>query len=246
MRTTLLASLVTASLVISVSAHAETGSEVDAPAVTPPRTSAERWATDLFPGKKTLTTSVATGLPFLGIGEVGVGVTDGFAIGVVGGITPSVVTAGIRPRFRVRTSQNTALMLSAPMLYYPRASAPGPGNIGSTSWVLTRPELMLDGVVSDRWHVAGGMGIIAAASTVSLGQTLEGNEFRVPAYNGATESKKGFAGGVWNTVCARASFAWSPRTHLFAESSVVLQGIRPAEGVGGVPLVVTTGAQHSF
>jgi hypothetical protein len=68
----------------------------------------------------------------------------------------------------------------------------------------------------------------------------------VPAYNGATESKKGFAGGVWNTVCARASFAWSPRTHLFAESSVVLQGIRPAEGVGGVPLVVTTGAQHSF
>ena len=98
---------------------------------------------DLFPTPGHVSLAGATGLPFLGIGEVGIGVTRGFSIGVIGGITPSVLTAGIRPRFRVRLNDSLALMLNVPMLYYPSASAPGPGNIGSTTWVLARPELML-------------------------------------------------------------------------------------------------------
>lgn len=201
---------------------------------------------DLFPTPLRPSVSAATGLPFFGIAEVGVGVTNGFAIGVVGGITPSVLTAGIRPRFRVRATERVAFMVNMPMLWYPKASAPGPGNIGNSSWLLTRPELMLDGTVTDRLHVAGGMGIIAAASIEALDNKLQGKEFAVPAYSGATETKKGFAGGVWNTLAFHSSYALSPRSHLFAEGSLVLAGVVPADNVGGPPIVVNVGVQHTF
>lgn len=201
---------------------------------------------DLFPRAGRPTVAAATGLPFLGIAEVGMGVTNGFAIGVVGGITPSVLTAGIRPRVRLATSERTALVLVAPILWYPKASAPGPGNVGTSSWVLTRTELLFDGAVSERWHVAGGMGFVAAASLEALGQLFSAGELTMPPYDGSNEARRGFAGGIWNTVAGRASYAVDESTHLFAESSLIMQGVRPAEGVGGPPIVVTVGAQHAF
>jgi hypothetical protein len=201
---------------------------------------------DLFPTPGRPSVSAATGLPFLGIAEVGMGITNGFAIGIVGGVTPSVLTAGIRPRFRVRTSERIAFMLSSPMLWYPKASAPGPGNIGNSTWVLARPELMLDGTVSDRVHIAGGMGIIAAASTEAIANKLQGKEFAVPAYAGSSDVKHGFAGGVWNTIAMHSSYALGPQTHLFAEGSLVMSGIALADNVGGPPFVVNFGAQHTF
>jgi hypothetical protein len=201
---------------------------------------------DLFPGAGRPTVAAGTGLPFLGIAEVGLGVTNGFAVGLVGGITPSTLTAGIRPRFRVATSERTALVLAAPIMWYPKASAPGPGNVGSSSWVLTRTELLFDGELGRRWHLAGGMGFIAAASLEALDQVLRGKEFAMPPYSGSTEARKGFAGGIWNTIATRSSFALAPATHLFAEASLVMAGIVPAQGVGGPPIVVTVGGQHAF
>jgi hypothetical protein len=67
----------------------------------------------------------------------------------------------------------------------------------------------------------------------------------MPPYNTSGDQTKGFAGGIWNTVSTRASFRLSPRTHLFAEGTLVMMGIVPAD-VGGPPVVVTLGAQHTF
>src|SRR6185437_12367970 len=100
-----------------------------------------------------------------------------------------------------------------------KASAPGPGNIGQTTWVLTRPELMVDGAVG-RFHVAGGMGIIAAASTEALLNMVEGKPFALPAYAGNGDTSHGFAGGIWNTVCMHSSYALAPATHVFVEGSL--------------------------
>jgi len=229
----------TASLFCSLAARA---GELEASSETP----AYHPNGDLFPKPLRPSVSAATGLPFLGIAEVGMGVTNGFAIGVVGGITPSVLTAGVRPRFRVRATEHVAFMLNMPMLWYPKASAPGPGDIGNSSWLLTRPELMVDAAVTDRLHVAGGMGIIAAASIEALDNKLQGKEFAVPAYAGGAETKKGFAGGVWNTLAVHSSYALAPATHLFAEGSLVLAGVVPADNVGGPPIVVNVGVQHTF
>lgn len=201
---------------------------------------------DLFPTPGRPSLSAATGLPFLAIGEIGVGLTQGIAIGAIGGVTPSVLTAGIRPRFLVRASEHYAVMLSAPMLWYPSASAPGPGNVGTTAWVLARPELMVDVSPSARVHVAGGVGLIAAASTLALGNTLRGRAFVVPPYGNSTEDRVGFAGGIWDTLCMHASYALDPPTHLFAEGSLVFSGFALADNVGGPPVVVTLGIQRTF
>ncbi len=90
---------------------------------------------------------------------------------------------------------------------------------------------MLDGAIGDRVHVAGGMGIIAAASTLALGNKLEGKDFAVPAYGGSSEDKVGFAGGLWNTLAFHTSYALGRDTHLFAEGSLVLSGFVPADNV---------------
>jgi hypothetical protein len=200
---------------------------------------------DLFPPAGHATMAGATGLPFYAIGEAGFAFGDGVTLGAIGGVTPSVWTFGIRPRFRVAIGPRTAFVLVAPILYYPRASAPGPGNIGSTTWVLTRPELFFDGAIGRRWHVGGGMGLVAAAATEALGESLTGHRFALPPYNGS-DPRHGFAGGVWNTLCARTSVAIDAGTHLFLESSLVLSGFLPANDVGGPPIVVTLGAQHTF
>jgi hypothetical protein len=209
-----------------------------------PRVSASK--DDLFPGGGHPTVAAAAGLPFLGIAEVGIGVTNGFAIGVVGGITPSVVTAGIRPRFRVETGSRTAFELVAPMLYYPSASAPGPGNVGTSSWVLTRPELFWGGRIGERWTLMGGMGVVAAASTEAIDESIHGRKFEMPAYDGDPHATKGFAGGIWNTIGSRASYRFAEESRLFAEAGVVMKGVVPADDVGGPPIVVEFGVQHAF
>jgi len=232
-------------LLVSATAHAQTAASPPPGEAPSPSESLDPGG-DLFAAPGHVSVAAASGLPFLGIVEGAVGITRGFSVGVVGGVTPSVLTAGVRPRVRVRVGDRLAVMLVAPILYYPRASAPGPGNIGETSWVLTRPELMLDAEVGRRAHVAGGMGIIAAASTLALGSALQGKSFELPAYAGLGDPRQGFAGGIWNTVCFHTSWALSPATHLFAEGSLVLSGLVPADDLGGPPVVVTVGAQHAF
>src|SRR5271165_5189171 len=118
-----LARLAASAAVLSLSgiASASSPEENQAPAAPPSHG-------DLFPAAGHATAAAATGLPFLGIAEIGYGFTDGFAMGAIGGValayqpdrtTPSVPTAGIRPRFRIATSQHTSLVLIAPMLWYP-------------------------------------------------------------------------------------------------------------------------------
>jgi hypothetical protein len=231
-------------LLVAPTARADETSPPTLPA--PPASSPYGPNGDLFPTPGRPSLSAATGLPFLAIGEIGMGVTQGVAVGVIGGVTPSVLTAGIRPRFLVRASERFAVMLSIPMLWYPSASAPGPGNVGTTSWVLARPELMLDVTATPRLHVAGGAGIIAAASVLALENKVRGRDFAVPAYGGSTEDRVGFAGGIWNTLCAHASYALDPATHLFAEGSLVFSGVLLADNVGGPPVVVTAGLQRTF
>jgi hypothetical protein len=202
---------------------------------------------DLFPSAGHVSIVGASGLPLVGIAEAGIGGTNGFAAGAVFGVTPTgILTAGARPRVRIATTEHTALVFIAPMLWYPKANAPGPGNVGVSSWVLARPEVLWGGAVSDRFQLAGGGGVIAAASTEALAELAEGRKFAMPPYNGTTESRKGFAGGVWNTISSRASYAAARDTHVFAEASLVMKGVVPADEVGATPVIVTVGAQHSF
>jgi hypothetical protein len=247
-----LARLAAVAAVLSLSsiASATPPADSETPAVPPPSNG------DLFPMAGHATAAAATGMPLLGIAEIGYAFTDWFALGAIGGIalayvpgqpTPSVPTAGIRPRLRIATSQSTSLVLIAPALYYPSARTGTTGD--DSAWLVARPELFFDGAVGERWHVAGGTGFIAAVSTEALGQVAAGHTVVMPPYNttasSSTPATKGFAGGIWNTLSTRGSYRLSEQTHLFAEGTVVLMGVALAQ-VGGPPVVVTVGAQHTF
>jgi len=243
-----LARLAAAAVVLSVSGIASAASPEEGAAPAPQPSNG-----DLFPTAGHATAAVATGVPFPAIAEIGYAFTNGFALGAIGGValayvpnrpTPSVPTAGIRPRLRIATSEHTSLVLIAPMLYYPSART-GTTSDGDSSWLVARPEVFFDGAIGERWHVAGGTGFIAAVSTEALGQVAGGHTVVMPPYNTSTESTKGFAGGIWNTVSSRGSYRLAEQTHLFAEATLVLMGVAPAE-VGGPPIVVTIGAQHTF
>lgn len=112
-----LARLAAAAAVLSLSGVASAASpeESEAPAASPSNG-------DLFPAAGHATAAAATGVPFPAIAEIGYAFTNGFALGAIGGValayvpnlpTPSVPTAGIRPRLRVATSQHTSLVLIA-------------------------------------------------------------------------------------------------------------------------------------
>ncbi len=201
---------------------------------------------DLFPGAGRPTVAAASGLPIVAVAEVGIGVTNGFVMGAVAGTSPDVWTAGLRPRMRLPTTERTALVLVSPLLFYPKSENAGTDAVGATPWVLARPELFFDSAIGERWHVAGGMGVIAAASTEALGRLVTGGELALPPYDGATEARRGFAGGVWNTVAARGSYALGPTTHAFAECSIIFKGVALAKEIGAAPVLFNFGLQRGF
>src|SRR6478609_936532 len=114
-----------------------------------------------LPGSCKFNASVATGVPFLVMSEVALGVGDHAAIGVLGGTTPIVAGFGVRPRVAVPFSSALRILASAPVVYYP-PHADGP------AWWLTRPSLLLDWHATSPFSLAGGAGVVGIATEPAL------------------------------------------------------------------------------
>jgi hypothetical protein len=177
----------------------------------------------LFPKAGGWATSLATGVPFVALGEVAYGIGDRFALGVMGGATPVVMGIGVRPRVVVFDAGNLRSVVTMPILYYPKTSTGDP-------WVLARPTALMEYTAASGVRLSGGLGGIGAACTDSL--------FSL----GRTHSKT-VMGGLWNTVAAGGAFAISGKTSLFAEATAVLRGVQFAgrEWVGGPPVIAEIG-----
>lgn len=102
-----------------------------------------------LPGSWKFNASVATGVPFLVMSEVALGVTDHAAIGLLGGTTPIVSGFGVRPRVALPILSGLRFLASAPVVYYP-PHADGP------AWWLARPAMMLDWQTASALSLAGG------------------------------------------------------------------------------------------
>lgn len=179
-----------------------------------------------IPGGGRVSTSVATGVPFLAMGELAVGVGERFAIGALGGATPNVPGFGVRPRAALIDTGALRLVISVPSLYYPFTN-----DASGSPWVLTRPSAVLEGRFASGLRIGGGLGVVAAASTDRLRGVRRGG------YGGA------FDAGVWNTVHLTVSGPVSSRAALFAEGALVLSGLRLAgdDWVGGPPVIASVG-----
>jgi hypothetical protein len=183
----------------------------------------------LMPRAGEFSGTIASGIPFLGSGEVAYGATDRFALGVVIGVTPDIGTMsgtaaiGLRPRVVVWQSGAWRSTLTAPVLFYPDIKGFG----AREPWMLARPTLALERELGRGARVNVTMGVIGAAcmdSIITLGKehTMEG--------------------GVWNTVGVGGALPVSKSTSVFAEGSLIMSGVVPAENwIGGTPVVAFAG-----
>jgi hypothetical protein len=179
----------------------------------------------LLPGAGHLSGSVATGIPFLALGEVAYGISDGFAIGILGGVTPIVSGIGLRPRGVLLHWGAERIELVVPVLYYPQTGE-------REAWMLARPTLSFEHVFRSGPRASFGLGVVGAScidSILTLGRD----------HNAKVMS------GLWNTVAVGGALPLSRRTSLFGEVTMILAGVRPAgrDWIAGPPVVVALGVE---
>jgi hypothetical protein len=204
--------------------------EVDEPNPSGPPNPAEY----LFAPGRTFSATVASGFPFLGIGELAYSVTDRFAIGAFGAATPDMgavrgtMGIGVRPRGILFLHGEWRSVLVVPVLYYPRV----PGFGDREPWMLARPTIALEKAFPPGLRLSAGVGLIAAACTDSL-LTL-GKEHTT-------------MGGVWNTASLGGAVRLSARASLFGEASLIMRGATLAsDWIGRAPVIVVAGMATTF
>lgn len=170
----------------------------------------------LLPEAGHVSVSLGTGVPFLAIGEVSLGLDEGFALGLVAGVTPVVEGAGVRLRGVLAESGRVSLLFDAPVLYYPDTTT-------RTAWFLARPALLVDLRIGDAAHVQAGAGVIL--------ETSVGRE-----WPDIIES-------AFQTLRAGGILPVSDHLALFADVGLVFDGLRLAgpEWGGGPPVVAALG-----
>jgi hypothetical protein len=220
----------------SGAARAAESPEADAPPA------AKAWRGDpLFPGAGHGSVGVATGVPFLAMGEVAYAPSSSFAIGGIVGVTPFVLGLGVRPRVGVPLGDRTRVTLVTPILYYPT----GEGFIGTGApWFLAQPALRLERHLGDAAYAWIGGGVIAAVGFPARG---EGGQV-VVTYNDRRVVENGTPWGLWNTVGGGGALAIADRTTVFADAILILRGVRLAgdEWIGGPPFACTLGIARSL
>jgi hypothetical protein len=215
------ASFIALALTLSASSRAATNDGIAAE-TTPPK------GDGLFPESGHLAAGVGTGVPFVSIAEVAYAVSDRIALGAIGGVTPSVVGAGLRPRFAFWDDGTYRLRLTLPILYYPKTHMSG-----GEPWFLVNPVLSVDRRLGENARISAGAGLVGAACVDSVfGQ----------------EHMERFMGGIWNTLQAGGALRIAARTEAFVDAQVILRGIALAgdEWIGGPPLVASFGVVHAF
>lgn len=207
-------------LALSVATPSATERDIDDEAATP----APRPPDPLFGRGASVT--LATGVPFLAIGEAAWGFGDRLTLGAMIGVTPNVLGVGLRPRVSMIEWAHERIDLVVPALYYPETSDGAP-------WILTRPVLAFSHLAEGGFRFGGGVGFVAASAV--------GTDAGRP-YAGATGDTRGAA--LWNVVAAHVAFPIRRDTVLFGEAAAILRGARFAgdEWVGGPPLTLSIGA----
>ena len=184
-----------------------------------------------LPGSWKFSASIATGVPFLVMSEVALGITDHAAIGVLGGTTPIVSGFGVRPRAAVPCTSTLRLLASAPLIYYP-PHADGP------AWWLARPSMELDWHATRAFSLAGGAGVVGVATEPVLFGSEE--QAAASAYGRELQNRRT---ALWWTLNALVSAEVSTKTWLFADLTAVFEHGRLAgsDWIGGPPFIAFFG-----
>lgn len=192
----------------------------------------------LFLLKGTTSATIGTGIPYVGIGEVAYGVTSGFTVGALFGVTPLIPGYGLRLRGLIYENQEAAfrLHLRAPVFYYPKTK-----DLGGEPWWLTYPAVAAEWKTEPGWRYSADVGIITAVCAHSLSNTLFGAKEDM-------DDEMGFEGGIWNTAGVGIALPISDNITCQMNAALVLNGLRIADEhwVGGPPTVVSLALTYQF
>lgn len=205
----------------------------------------------LFPRAGHLGTTLATGIPYVGITDLTLGFGPYAALGAVFGVTPRVIGLGFRPRlslpFGAADTAPLRIYAIAPLLYYPETSL--------DAWVLARPTLALELRASDAWRVALGGGALWASSVGALHGEPTPLSYEAPteeeiAARREQRERAAASSVLFWTVSASAALQLAPHDTAFCEVTTVMQGAGLAgprwTDFGGPPILVALGVTHSF
>jgi len=189
----------------------------------------------LFPGNGRFGATLSSGVPYLAIGELAYEFGDRFALGLLGGVTPSTYGVGLRLRGVIADWGRSRLVLGTPLLYYPATHSSN-----GEPWVLALPTLRLAWAASARVSLHLDAGAALATCTGSLAALFGGTHDH--------DGEEGFMGGVWNVVGGGVAWQVNPSTVLFLDALLVSRGFQVANTgwIGGPPLVLTLGARYSL
>ena len=191
-------------------------------------------ADSLFPERGRFTATFSSGVPYLAIAEVAYGFGDRFALGVLGGVTPSTYGFGLRVRGVMGDWGRAKLVLGTPLLYYPATHSSN-----GEPWVLALPTVRLDLAASPRVHLHLEAGAALATCTGSLAALFGGKH---------SDDDGGFMGGAWSVVGGGVAWQAGEKTVLFLDALLVSRGFQVANTgwIGGPPFVLTLGAKYSL
>jgi hypothetical protein len=173
--------------------------------------------------------TLATGIPFVGIGELAYGLSDRVTVGFFAGVTPTVEGFGLRGRAVVlEPGDGFRVYFCMPLAFYPKTEG-----LGGDPWWLIRPNLNFEWVTATGFRYKVGGSFIAAASH----HTLFGDGARAR-----------FSPSSWNAFHAGVSFPIGSGVTLQIENSVVMNGLKPAgkDWVGGPPVILVIGTSWSL
>jgi len=190
-----------------------------------------------LPGSGKVDAAIATGVPFLVMSELTLGITDYAALGVLGGTTPIVSGFGLRPRGAVPLAEHWRALISTPLVFYPQ-------RVDGPAWWLTRPSASLEWRPTSAWQLAAGGGVVAVATHNTLFGDHE-DEAVTSAYGQALHRHRS---DLWWTLNGITSLAVSERSRLFADLTLVFRGARLAGGdwIGGPPFILFLGVSTSL
>jgi len=140
----------------------------------------------LFPERGRFTATFSSGVPYLAIAEVAYGFGDRFALGVLGGVTPTY-GFGLRVRGVMGDWGRAKLVLGTRLLYYPATHSSN-----GEPWVLALPTVRLDLAASPRVHLHLEAGAALATCTGSLAALFGGKH--------SDDDRGGFMGGAWSVA----------------------------------------------
>lgn len=199
----------------------------------------------LFPGRGKSMLTLATGIPYLGIGEYAYGFSNRFSAGLIFGRTPFVNGYGIRLRLiLIQKEESFRFSLRAPIFYYQ-----GDEKVGKEPWALGWLTGTAEWKLQNGIRLSGGLGMVGTECIDDIFGFLGTEHEHEESHETAEEHvEEGGMGKIWNTVHIGFSCPIAKRIVFQSEVSLVADGwkIAGSDWVGGIPVIATLGIAYSL